>query len=138
MKTNEIHILLSATTSYLCGLLGGWDNSLNFLLSVMVIDYLTALINCLVFKKSPKTENGGFSSTVGAKGLFKKFAILLCIFLGCQFDMLLNVNYVRDGACIFFIINEVGSIIENLQSMGVDIPDVLNKALNLLKGEKHE
>ena len=117
MKSNEIPILLSATTSYLCGLLGGWDSSLNFLLSVMVIDYLTALINCLVFKK---------------------FAILLCIFIGCQFDMLLNVNYVRDGACIFFIINEVGSIIENLQSMGVDIPDILNKALNLLKGEKHE
>ena len=51
MKINEIHILISAFTSYLCGLLGGWDSSLNFLLSVMVIDYLTALINCLVFKK---------------------------------------------------------------------------------------
>lgn len=138
MKSNEIHILLSATTSYLCGLLGGWDSSLNFLLSAIVIDYLTALINCLVFKKSPKTENGCFSSSVGAKGLFKKFAILLCVFIGCQFDMLLNVNYVRDGACIFFIINEVGSIIENLQSMGINIPSIFNKALELLKGEKHE
>jgi phage-related holin len=54
--------------------------------------------------------------------------------------MLLGSNYVRDCVIIAFTVNEAISIIENCGTMGVPIPPVLLKAIDVLKdkGEKDE
>ncbi len=56
---------------------GGADVWLSALACTMGADYLTGLLLALVWKRSPKTENGAASSQAGLKGLFKKGAMFL-------------------------------------------------------------
>lgn len=105
----------------------------------MVIDYLSGLVCAGVFHSSPKSESGKLESGAGFKGLMRKGAILVVILICHRLDMELSVNYVRDGACIAFTVNEVISITENLALMGVPIPDVVIRAIDALKdGANHE
>ncbi len=46
-------------------LFGGWNSSLTTLLIVMASDYITGMILCTVFKKSPKTTSGTLQSSIG-------------------------------------------------------------------------
>lgn len=99
----------------------------------MLIDYITGIIVAAVFQNSPKTEEGGLSSNVGWKGLFRKGMTLLIVFIGTRLDLLMGSNYVRDGLCIAFITNELISIVENAGLMGIPVPDVLKKIIEVLK-----
>ena len=126
-KLNDIKIILSAISSYLCGLLGGWDKSICFLLICIFLDYITKLIN-VIFLKTDK-----FDYRIGIKGIYFKVLILLCIFLGCQFDNFLNVHYIRDSLCILFIMNECLSIKENVEESGFNFPPILTTVIESLK-----
>ena len=58
----------------------------------------------------------------------------LCLVLTAHFaDVLLGVTYVRDAVIIAFCVNEILSILENAGLMGVPIPAVLTKALDVLR-----
>ena len=54
--------------------------------------------------------------------------------------MLLGMDYIRTTAIIGFIANEVISIIENAGLMGIPLPEVIIKAIEILKhrAEKKE
>ena len=99
----------------------------------MAIDYITGLLVAGVFHTSEKTETGGLESRAGWKGLIRKGVTLLMVLIACRVDMLLNVNYIRDGVVIAFCVNEVISIIENAGLMGVPIPKILSNAIELLR-----
>ena len=64
--------------------------------------------------------------------------VLVVILVACRMDMLLGVNYIRDAACIAFIVNELISMVENFGLMGVPFPEPIKEAIELLqkKGEK--
>ena len=119
---------------------GGWDASIITLLVFMGIDYITGLIVAGVFHKSNKTETGALESRAGWKGLIKKGVTLVFIIVAVRLDILTaqlglleGGNYVRDAVCIAFIINELISIVENAGLMGVPIPSIIKKAIELLK-----
>ena len=47
--------------------------------------------------------------------------------------MVLGVEYIRNAVCIGFIANEVLSIVENAGLMGVPMPSMIKKAVDMLK-----
>ena len=111
---------------------GGWDASIVTLIIFMAIDYFTGLILAGVFRKSKKSQNGKLESKAGWKGLCRKGVTLLIVLISCRLDIMLGSSYIRDAVCIAFIVNELISIIENAGLMGVPIPSVITKAIELL------
>ena len=103
------------------------------LLVFMAIDYLMGLACAGIFQKSPKTESGGLQSKVGWKGLCRKVATLALVVVAVQVDAVLHTSYVRDGVCIAFMANELISMVENVGLMGVQFPEPLRKAIDLLQ-----
>lgn len=115
--------------------LGGWDASVITLLVFMAIDYITGFILAIVFHKSPKSQTGAYDSKAGWKGLVKKCITILFVVIAVRLDMLLNTTYIRDAVCIAFIVNELISIVENAGLMGIPIPAIITKAIDILKSK---
>ena len=114
-------------------LFGGWDAALQTLIIFMAIDYITGLVVAGVFHKSPKTKSGTLESRAGWKGLCRKGETLLIVLVACRLDAVMGSNFVRDAAVIAFVANETISIIENAGLMGLPIPEVIIKAVDILK-----
>lgn len=119
--------------SFLASLFGGWSAALNTLLIFMGIDFLTGLIVAGIFHRSKKTENGNLESRAGWKGLCRKGVTLLIVLIACRLDLMLGSNFIRDAVVIAFVCNETISIIENAGLMGVPIPQVIVKSIEVLK-----
>lgn len=117
----------------IASLFGGWDAALVTLMIFMGIDYLTGLIVAGVFHNSEKTENGTLESRAGWKGLCRKGVTLLIVLVACRLDVVMGSNFIRDAVVIAFIANETLSIIENAGLMGVPIPAMIVKAVEVLK-----
>lgn len=132
--------LIGTIGSFIAQLLGGWTSDMQTLLVLMGIDIVMGLLIAAFWKKSDKSESGTVSSTSMAKGLIRKGAYLLIILLAHSLDTVLGVDYIRTAAIIAFIANEAISIIENAGIMGVPIPSVITKAIEVLKekGDNHE
>lgn len=119
--------------STIASFFGGFDAALITLLIFMGVDYATGLIVAGVFHKSEKTENGALESRAGWKGLCRKGVSLLVVLVAFRLDMIMGSNFIRDATVIAFIANETISIIENAGLMGVPIPSVITKAIEVLK-----
>lgn len=130
--------ILGAVGAAIASYFGGWSTSMTTLLIFMAIDYLTGVICAGVFNASPKTENGALESRAGFKGLIRKGVILLIILIAARIDLMLGTTYFRDGTCIAFILNELLSIIENAGLMGIKMPAIITKMVEVLqkKSEK--
>ena len=115
-------------------LFGGWTMALSTLLIFMGVDYITGVIVAGVFHKSDKSASGSLSSVAGIKGLAKKGMILLFVLIAYRLDLQLGTSYIKDAVCIAFMANELLSIIENAGLMGVPIPEMIVKAVEVLKG----
>ncbi len=113
--------------------LGGWDSSLTTLIIFMGVDYVAGLIVAGVFHKSSKTETGALESGIGWKGLCKKGMALLFVLIAYRLDLVIGTSYIRDAVIIAFIANELISIVENAGLMGVPLPEVLVKAIDVLQ-----
>lgn len=124
--------------SLVASFFGGWDASLSTLLIFMAIDYITGLITAGVFHKSKKTETGTLESRAGFKGLCRKGMILLFVLIGYRLDIAVGTSYIRDAVCIAFIANELISIVENAGLMGLPVPDVVTKAIDVLKSKNKD
>ena len=121
--------------SWIASLFGGWDAALVTLIILMGVDYVTGLIVAGVFHCSRKTLNGALESGTGWKGLCKKGGMLLVVLVACRLDLIMGSNFIRDAAVIAFIINETISIIENAGLMGIPVPAVITRAIDVLKQE---
>lgn len=119
--------------STIASLFGGFDAALITLIIFMGVDYITGLIVAGVFHKSAKTKNGALESGTGWKGLCKKGVTLLVVLVACRLDLVMGSNFIRDAVVIAFVANETISIIENAGLMGVPIPTVITKAIEVLK-----
>ena len=86
-----------------------------------------------VFRKSPKSANGAMESRAGWKGLCRKAMTLFYVLIAVRLDMLIGTDYLRDAVCIGFIANEALSIVENAGLMGVPLPSMLKKGIDVLK-----
>lgn len=118
--------------------LGGWDNAVFTLIIFMCIDYAMGLIVAGVFKKSEKSENGGLSSKACWVGLARKVITLLFVVIAYRLDLLIGTDYIRTGVIIAFCASELISICENAGLMGVPLPSVITKAIDILKNKSED
>lgn len=122
----------------IAALFGGWTSAMTTLIIFMVIDYITGIIVAGVFHRSGKSKSGALESRAGFKGLCRKGMILLILLVACRLDLMLGTGYIKDCVCIAFVVNETLSIIENAGLMGVPIPQVLIKAIDVLKAKEEK
>ncbi|WP_370768954.1 phage holin family protein [Ruminococcus callidus] len=120
--------------SFVAGLFGGWDASLVTLLLFMGIDYITGLA-VAACGKSPKSDTGRLSSKIGWRGIAKKCVSLLLVLVAVRLDITFGTSYIRDAVCIAFTVNELISITENAGLLGVPLPTVITKAIELLQSK---
>lgn len=133
--------ILAAGAAFAAGaaeLLGGWDGALKLLVGLMAADYLTGVMVAGIFHRSGKSEGGTLSSKAGFKGLCRKGAALVVVWVAVLLDQAMSGQYTRTAVCFFFAGNEGLSLMENLALMGVPFPQILRKALEVMKekGEK--
>lgn len=107
------------------------------LLIVMVVDYLTGMISAYI-----KSE---LSSKKGIVGILKKTSYFCLVCVGIcvdyilqellsQFGIQLNIQMIFGLlVTVWLIINELISILENLNRIGVPIPNFLSKMVSRLK-----
>ena len=97
-------------------LLGGVDIPLIWLFIFVVIDYLSGSWYAI--------KSGNWSSSVGGKGIIKKIIIFLMVVIANG----------RQAVIIAYLINESGSILENLENLGYGsiIPSVLRNGLKAI------
>ncbi|MGM7681784.1 phage holin family protein [Cytobacillus sp. Hm23] len=108
---------------------GGFDGLMVFLLSVVIIDFVSGLIAGGV--------EGKLSSAIGFKGIAKKLAIFIRVAVAHLIDNAIGDGsyLIRNASIFFYAANEVLSIIENAGRIGVPVPAVISQAVDVLKNK---
>lgn len=100
------------------------------LVGLFIIDYITAILAC-------KNREQKICEAIGFKGIFKKIGMLLIVAVGIGVDILINylsvelmVNFpfstmISSLICVWLILNEIISIVQNLADFGVSVPFLL-------------
>lgn len=123
--------IITAISSTILYLLGGWDIALKCLIVVIVIDYLTGVLSAIYNKK--------LNSIIGTKGIIKKVSYLCIVALSTIIDIITGqTGVIRTLVIYFFVANEGISIIENIAEMGVPMPKKLIDVLEQLKKKGDE
>lgn len=123
---------LGAAGGLITTLFGGWSDGVITLLIFMCLDYFSGIAVAGIFKNSKKTETGALESRAGWKGLCRKGMTLIIVLVAYRLDVQIGTNYIRDAVTICFCVNEAISIIENAGLMGLPLPEVLLKAIDIL------
>lgn len=124
---------MGAVGSAVATLFGGWDAGLATLLIFMGLDYVSGLVVAGVFHTSTKTKTGALESSTGWKGLCRKVMTLIFVLVAHRLDLVIGTNYIRDAVIIAFIANETISLVENAGLMGLPLPAVVTKAIDILQ-----
>lgn len=124
---------LGAMGALIAGLLGEWDATIQVLCIIMALDFTTGLMAAF-FRKSDKTKGGGFSSHVSFIGLTRKILILMLVGLAVALDRALGTpGVLRLAVSMFYTANEGLSILENAALLGLPLPQVLKKAMEVMR-----
>ena len=124
--------------SAIAKIFGGWGDDMTTLLIFMGIDFSLGLLIAGVWKKSGKSKSGALNSWSAWQGLVRKGVTLLIVLVAHRLDMMIGVDYIRTAAVIAFCANELISIVENLGIMGVPLPSVVKKAIEILQDKSGE
>lgn len=130
-----------ATISAAAAALAVYFNEMLIPILVLVValmaDYITGMAKAWM--------SNTLSSKIGFKGIVKKIGYLIVVCCGMGVDWLLHTAVISTGvdmdamflfgliACVWLIINEMISILENLSIMGVPVPSFLTKIMEKLK-----
>lgn len=80
-----------------------------FILADIVSGFIQAMIN------------NDVDSSVMRKGLLRKTLLILVIVLGVIVSLAFNIFYISTAVCLYIVIMEVISILENLAKAGIDL-----------------
>ena len=137
MKDN----IIQATVSVALGALAAYFNvllvPLTILIGVMIIDYATGMTSAW--------KSGELESKTGLIGILKKVSYLVLVAVGGVVDYLISAGLAAANVeisityccglivCVWLIINELISILENLAELGTPIPKFLVNIVRRLK-----
>lgn len=137
---------LSAIGAFLSAKLGILFPVLVILAGMMVVDYISGMMASKVEAiEHPDDSNYGWSSKKGAKGIAKKVGYLCIIAVAMVVDYLTLKVASAFGisvsakaifglmVAVWYILNEMLSIIENAGRMGVNVPEWLCRYIAILK-----
>ena len=82
---------------------------------------------------APALCYSSLESRAGFKGLCKKMAVLLVVWMAVMLDGVTGSTFIRTAVCLFFIANEGLSILENFAVMGVPFPKFLKDMLEIMQ-----
>lgn len=118
--------VVGAAASYL---FGGWGQSMAILLFFVVLDYVTGFIAAGI--------EGKLKSEVGLKGIAKKVLIFAVVAVAHQIDLFTGSDsqMIMGAVIAFYVWNELLSILENIGRTGLPLPDVLLRAVEVLRGK---
>lgn len=137
MKENVLKATISAALSVVIVYFNELLIPMTILVAALSIDYITGMVKAWM--------TASLSSEVGFKGIVKKMGYLLVVCVGMGIDWLVYTTVTTAGvemralllfgmlACIWLIINELISILENLTIIGVPVPSFLFKIIEKLK-----
>ena len=108
------------------------DKQIDFVIDVCDVGNIVYIV-AAVFKSSHKSDSGALDSKASWKGLAKKCLTLFFVIIAHRLDIELGINYIRTATIIGFIANETMSIVENAGLMGLPLPKVITKAIEVLK-----
>lgn len=107
---------------------GEWSELLTLFFFIIIIDYVSGVMAAIVEKN--------LSSSVGYKGIFKKFGMIMIVALAYQIDSFMNSDVIMTGAIFFFIANELVSITENYGRIGLPLPPQIKNIIKILRDKK--
>lgn len=135
-------------STYLYSYIGGLSPALILLIFLMVIDYISGM---LASKKEamehPDNERYGWSSKKSIIGIYKKVGYMLTVLVALCIDYIIYVILINMSiefqtktafglvVTVWFIINELLSILENSGRMGATLPKFLKRVLCELRKE---
>lgn len=109
---------------------GGIDTPIKALAILMVVDFITGV--------SAGYHKGELSSRTGAKGIWKKVGIFVCIMVAYMLDLATSMNMFRGMVISAFAVIEAMSLVENVDRMGYGylIPACFRTKLAQIKKER--
>lgn len=137
MKENIFQALIAAVVGAVAAYLNVLLVPLIVMLAVMVIDYFTGMAQAYI--------SHTLNSRIGVTGILKKIGYIIAVAVGIVADYLISSALVNCGinitinCCIgmivtvWFIINELISILENLSEIGTPLPKFLVSIVKRLK-----
>jgi len=117
----------------------------------VVVIWLFALILDYITGSAAAAKDGEWSSKTAREGLWHKLGSIVAVLVAAMCDIALGVvidgigveevadwlggsmTFATPMVCIWYIITEAGSILENADKLGAKIPDFLRKRLEKLK-----
>lgn len=140
--------ILSMLGAWVSNKLGILLPALELLVLLMIIDYISGM---LAAKKealeNPDSSQYGWSSKKSILGIYKKLGYMLTILVAVCIDYLIFMFAKEIGVefgsntvfgllvSIWFVINEIISILENIGRMGTKLPEFLKKVLAEMKDD---
>lgn len=135
---NKMKIFKAALTTIITGFAEviGWKGVLTVIwLLAMIIDYITGSVSA--------AYNGEWSSKVAREGIFHKAGMIAVIIVSVLADFSISIafenlkisfpwsGYIFPLVITWYIITELGSILENAIKMGANVPEWLVKMLKV-------
>ena len=138
MRASVLYSAVGLVGGFIAMAFGGWSDALITLMIFMSVDYVTGLIVAGIFKQSKKSENGALESRAGFKGLCRKGVALLIVLVAVRLDIIMHTTYIKDAVIIAFVANESISIIENAGLMGIPVPGIIARAIDVLRNDSEK
>lgn len=116
--------------NYFIQLLGGMDNLLSALIIFIVINYIANIFVVI-------TEKERYPKVFLLKSILKKAAIFILVIISNMVGTIIESNCaIRTAVILFYISNEGLAILENVNRIGVPLPQILVEILNQLRNKK--
>jgi len=120
--------LLSGVLAYI---FGTWHELFGVFIALWFLDVVTGMVAA--------GKEGKISSYRGLLGIGKKVIIFCLISLAHFADIILGTgDIIRNSVLMWFVVNEMVSIIENCGRAGIAIPPKLQQAIDILKPKEEE
>ncbi|MBE6903378.1 MAG: phage holin family protein [Ruminococcaceae bacterium] len=137
MKSTILKILASTFAGGIAAYFNALLVPVVLLATVMVMDYISGIVSAW--------KDGCLNSRIGVIGIIKKVCYLLAIGVAIVVDLIIqmvltkiNINITMPYifgiiVTVWFVINELISILENVSKIGVPLPAFLIKVIKRLK-----
>ena len=132
MEDTFIDFILGSLLGLFAWFFGGLDGLVLVLITFTVIDYITGVIAAGVLHK--------LSSSEGFKGIARKVTMFMYVGMAHLLDQYLpgDTGSLRAVVCLFYIVTEGISIIENADKLGIVIPSLLRRKFLTMKEEQEK
>lgn len=137
-KAVEIKAAVTAAIAFVTALIGpiGWI--VIVWIFAMLLDYLTGSWAAL--------SHGDWDSSVARQGLWHKLGSIVAVLITAMLDISLGVILPQLGiaydyiiltpiVCLWYLLTELGSMIENIDKLGAPVPDFLRNMIKKVKGK---